>query len=354
LSREAHRMQLPREVVIGRDVLKLTGEICKRLGYASRALTVAGPRTYQLVGGEVENSIRKVGFVTEHRIVEESKMDYVDQTRRTIRDFSPNVVLGVGGGKVIDVAKLSSTLENAPFISVPTTASHDGIASPRASIKDLSNLTSVEAQSPIAIIADTSVIAKAPHRLIASGCGDLVAKYTAVRDWMLGHKRTGEYYGDYAASLSNMSATLVTRSARMIRRNEEEGIRVVLEALLSCGVAMSIAGSSRPCSGSEHAFSHALDLIAPRPALHGEQCGVGAIMMSYLHGGRWEMVKRTLSTVGAPTTARQLNIEPRHIIEALVRARTISPSRYTVLNEKILDEASAADLAKTTGIIDRG
>jgi glycerol-1-phosphate dehydrogenase [NAD(P)+] len=262
------------------------------------------------------------------------------------------VVLGVGGGKTIDVAKLSSTREHIPFISAPTTASHDGIASPRASIKDLPTPTSVEAQSPIAIIADTNVISKAPHRLIASGCGDLIAKYTAVHDWTLGHKRTGEYYGDYAAALSNLSATLVTRNAELIRSRTEEGFRVVLEALLSCGVAMSIAGSSRPCSGSEHAFSHALDQVAPRPALHGEQCGVGSIVMSCLQGLDWKMIKRTLTIVGAPTTARELGIEPQYIIKALVQAGEIYPERYTILNEKVLAETSARELARTTGILE--
>jgi len=345
-------MQLPREVVIGKDVLKLSGEICQRLGYTSRALIIAGPSTFELVGDVVEDSLRASGYATRHQLVRESRMSYVDQSREAIRGFSPDVVLGVGGGKTIDVAKLSSTQEHVPFISVPTTASHDGIASPRASIKDLPTPTSVETQSPTAIIADTKVISGAPHRLLASGCGDLVAKYTAVHDWILGHKRTGEYYGDYAAALSNLSATLVTRNAELIGSHTEEGFRVVLEALLSCGVAMSIAGSSRPCSGSEHAFSHALDQLAPRPALHGEQCGVGSIMMSYLQGLDWRTTKRTLMVVGAPTTAKELGIDPQHIVRALVRAREVYPERHTILNEKVLDETSAKELARATGILD--
>ncbi len=93
-----------------------------------------------------------------------------------------------------------------------------------------------------------------------------------------------------------------------------------MKALVSSGVAMSIAGSSRPASGSEHKFSHMLDMIAPRPALHGEQCGVGSIMMMYLHGGDWRAIRDALSTIGAPTTARQLGIPEEHIVEALVRA----------------------------------
>jgi len=116
---------------------------------------------------------------------------------------------------------------------------------------------------------------------------------------------------------------------------------------------MSIAGSSRPCSGSEHLFSHALDLIAPKPATHGQQCGVGTIMMAHVHKMNWKRVKETLRKVGAPTTAEELGIEPEHIIQALIRAQAIRPERYTILKEKRLSRDSAKKLAKATGVIDR-
>lgn len=179
-----------------------------------------------------------------------------------------------------------------------------------------------------------------------------MAKFTAVRDWELAHNAKNEYYGEYAASLSLMSAKLVAEHSDIIQPGLEEGVRVLLEALISCGVAMSIAGSSRPCSGSEHLFSHTLDLIAPKPAMHGEQCGVGAIMMAYLHGMDWKRVKETLEKVGAPTTAEELGIEPEHVVKALMQAGVIRPERYTILEEKRLDYDSAEKLAKATGVID--
>jgi len=115
---------------------------------------------------------------------------------------------------------------------------------------------------------------------------------------------------------------------------------------------MSIAGSSRPCSGSEHLFSHALNLIAPKPAMHGEQCGVGTIMMARLHGLDWKRVKETLEKVGAPTTARELGIKPEHVVQALVQSSRIRPERYTILEEKRLDYDSAEKLARASGVID--
>jgi glycerol-1-phosphate dehydrogenase [NAD(P)+] len=204
----------------------------------------------------------------------------------------------------------------------------------------------------MAIVADTSIIIQSDYRFTASGCGDVVAKFTAVRDWELAHKVKNEYYGEYAASLALMSATLVMKNADAIKPGIEEGLRVVLEALISCGVAMSIAGSSRPCSGSEHLFSHALDLVAPNTAMHGEQCGVGTIMMAYLYEADWKGIKATLQKTGAPTTAEELGVEPESVVEALVRAGTIRPERYTILEEKRLNHNSAEKLAKATGVID--
>jgi len=148
-----------------------------------------------------------------------------------------------------------------------------------------------------------------------------------------------------------MSARLVVKNADLIKPSEEEGLRVLLEALISCGVAMSIAGSSRPCSGSEHLFSHALDQVVPKPALHGEQCGVGAIMMARLHNIDWKRIRDTLRKVGAPTTAKELGVEPEQVVEALVRAREIRPDRYTILDERGLNHESAEKLARATGVI---
>lgn len=347
-----HRMQLPREVIVGNETLELVWDICKKLGFSESALAVTGPRTRSIAGQKIIDLLDDVGMNVDQIIVNSSTMKDVESVEERIRELEPQVVLGVGGGTKIDVAKLSSARQNIPFISIPTAASHDGIASPLASVKGLNKPYSEMAQSPMAIIADTSIITQAPHRFTASGCGDAISKLTAVRDWKLANSAKNEYYGEYAASLALMSAKLVAKNAGIMEHRIEEGVRVLLEALISCGVAMSIAGSSRPCSGSEHLFSHALDLIASEPGLHGEQCGVGTIMMAYLYEMNWKRVKETLRKVGAPTTAAELGIEPKYIVQALVRARAIRPERYTILEEKRLDYDSAEKIAKATGVID--
>jgi glycerol-1-phosphate dehydrogenase [NAD(P)+] len=172
-----------------------------------------------------------------------------------------------------------------------------------------------------------------------------------VKDWKLAHEDRNEYYGVYAASLALMSAKLVTENADLIRQRSEEGMRVLIEALISCGVSMSIAGSSRPCSGSEHMFSHALEIIRPNHAMHGERCGVGAIMMACLHRLNWKRVKTTLERLEAPTRACELGVESEDVVEALGMAATMRPERYTVLNKLNLNHRAYEKLAKTTGVI---
>jgi len=352
IPRDSHYMQLPREVLIGKNVAPSVGETLTRLGFNGPALMVTGRKVISIAGDTVLDSLKRADFKSSTIIAENATTAQVSKVQREIRRIRPDIVVGVGGGKDIDVAKLGSRKSGLRFLSVPTAASHDGIASPLVSMKGLNRPYSYVAHSPIAIVADTSIIAKSPYRLIASGCGDVIAKYTAVRDWKLAHRIKNEYYGDYAAELALMSSRLVTRNANAIRAMTDSGVRTLVEALISCGVAMSIAGTSRPCSGAEHLFSHALTMIAPKPALHGEQCGVGTIMSAYLHGGNWQLVKEVLHRIGAPTTAKELGIDSEYIVEALTKAHAIRPERYTILGESGLTKEAAMRVGSVTGVID--
>jgi len=351
LTLKLHRMQLPREVVVGRGTLELVGDICKKLGFSKTAFVVTGEKTVEIAGDRVIELLEKAGMKVRHILVSSPTLWNVRAVEMKIKIRRPQLVLGVGGGAKIDVAKLSSARCGIPYFSIPTTASHDGIASPLASIKGLAKPFSVMAQSPMAIIADTDVIMKSAHRLTASGCGDVVAKITAVRDWRLAHRVRGEYYGAYAASLALMSARLVMKNAELMNPGDEEGLRVLLEALISCGVAMAIAGSSRPGSGAEHMFSHALDSVTLKPALHGEKCGLGTIMMAYLYGLDWKRIRDKLKRVGAPTTAEELEIHSEDVVQALVNAKGVRPERYTILQERPLNEEYARKIAEITEVI---
>lgn len=346
-----HYMQLPREVIVGKGTLQRVPQVVKRLNLKGPALIVAGQKSYEIAGKTVRDLLAQTGMDVDTILVDTSTIRDVLAIEERILEWKPQVLFGVGGGTKIDTAKLSSAHQELSFISVPTTVSHDGIASPLASVKGFGKPYSVMSQAPLAIIADMEAISQAPWRSVVSGCGDVIAKFTAVKDWKLAHTEKKEYYGEYAASLALMSVKLVALNAEKIQHENEEGLRVLLEALISCGVAMSIAGSSRPCSGSEHLFSHALDMINPSQGLHGEQCGLGSIMIAYLYGANWKRVKDTLKRLGAPTTASEMNTKNEDIVKALELAGTIRPDRYTILQKLNLDYKACEKVAKDTGII---
>ncbi len=343
-------MELPRNVVVGKDALEHVGEVCKDLGVSGNALVVCDNMTRKVAGEKVADILPESDYGVKIEEITQADQGTVDEVSDKISD-EIGFLLGVGGGRPIDVAKYSSHLADIPFLSVPTASSHDGIASGRASIERNGNKVSVSAQSPLAMVADTGIIADAPDRLLSAGCGDIIANATAVTDWELARRLRHEEFSHYSANLSKMTSELLIKNVDNIKPGLEESAWQVVKALVSSSVAMSIAGSSRPASGSEHKFSHALDEIAKEPALHGEQCGVGTIIMKYLQGGDWRRIKNSLQAVGAPGTAKGLEVSEEEVIEALMHAPKIRPERYTILGSKKLDRKVAVEAVEETGVI---
>lgn len=257
--------------------------------------------------------------------------------------------IGLGGGRSIDATKYSSFLAKIPWIAFPTILSHDGVVSSRASIESNGTKISVNAVEPIAIVADLEKIRHAPYRWIAAGAGDLVSKISAVEDWRLAAKAGKEPYHTVMAELSLLSARAVMSNASDIRKKNYHGLEVLLWALISSGFAMNIYGSSRPGSGSEHNFSHALEKLGSS-ALHGEQVALGTIATTYLQNQDWKGIIKTLKKLRIPVTAKGINEPAERVVKALAMASSIR-DRYTVLNKKKLTEKSARNVLEKVGII---
>jgi glycerol-1-phosphate dehydrogenase [NAD(P)+] len=237
------------------------------------------------------------------------------------------------------------------FISIPTSASHDGISSPFVSLKGSNKPHSIKVNTPIGILADIKLISEAPTRLLSSGCGDLIGKLTAVKDWELARDDNNEYFGAYSAYLAKLSADIIMNKSKELLLNEY-GIRTIIEALISAGVAAGIAGSSRPCSGSEHLFSHALEYITDgNCGLHGERVGLGTIIMSKLYDMDFERIRDVLENVKAPVKANQINLTEKDVVRSLLIAQDLRPERYTILSKTKLDKKSAYELAKSAKVI---
>ena len=353
------RIESPRYIIFGPGALRETPDVLANLDMVGKAIVVSGPTETKSIAEELI-SILEGEVAVNHIIASEGSIKDVLSVVNEAYSNEVNFLIGVGGGKPLDVTKLAAAKLGVRYVTVPTSASHDGIASPavnfslsrEAEAKLGEGIRGVEA--PTAVIADTNIINRSPKITFKSGFGDLVAKITAVRDWELAHKLKDEPYSEYAASMSLLSAKIATDHASEIRSGLEESTRILVKALIGSGVAISIAGSSRPASGSEHMFSHALDMVASKEGIksapHGIQCALGTIMMAYLQGQDWKWIKEKLREAGVPTTAEEAGIRPDLVVKALTIAHKIR-NRYTILGESGLTERAAEKLARATGVV---
>jgi len=322
-------MELPRKILIGDGVISSLGAFVRDIGYsASKVAFVTGNTVKRRAGANCKSSFRSMSIDDTWYVVVDSSIASVNKLKKSLAKAIPDIIIGFGGGRSVDVAKMTAFQLNKPFISVPTSASHDGISSPFVSIRGSKKPYSVKANTPLGVLADTTLLAEAPIRLMASGCGDLVAKITAIKDWELARDENNEYFGSYAANLAYMSAKIILNESRRLRVRSRSGIRIVVEALISAGVAACIAGSSRPCSGAEHLFSHAVEyIVGQNYGLHGERVGLGTIMMAKLHNIDWEIIVETLERVGAPTKAKQIRLNEEQLVLSLLAAQSLRPDR---------------------------
>lgn len=242
-------------------------------------------------------------------------------------------VIGLGGGKVIDAAKYSSFLRKIPFISVPTSASSDGFSSASASLLINGRRNSVPAKMAYGIIADTEVIKSAPERFLYSGIGDMVAKITALYDWVYEESCGYTEINDCAMMIAKKAVNSFVRTP-FETIQDDLFLRELLDSLAMSGIANEIAGSSVPTSGSEHLISHALDKINTSPQLHGIQVGIATYLMSLVQEHRAKRIHTIFTETGFFDYAKTLHLDVNDYINAIDLAPDIKPFRHTFLHEE--------------------
>lgn len=267
-----------------------------------------------------------------------------DNTRAEVRRIAGRLqrdhdaIVAVGGGRPVDVAKAAAMVASEPVIVIPTQLSTDGIASPIAVIQeDSGDVVSERAQLPVAVLADLEAVAAAPASFARAGIGDLISNRTALVDWRLAAENTDESVDDFAALLSACAHLLIERLDLTDLREGRVTVplaRRLLDGLVLSGLAMEIAGSSRPCSGAEHLISHALDRLEPGTASHGEQVAFGTIVATALQGGDVEEVRGLVLAAGMKTAACGFGIAPDRLAEIVKSAPGTRPGRYTILDHE--------------------
>ncbi|AIA07205.1 MULTISPECIES: iron-containing alcohol dehydrogenase family protein [Streptomyces] len=243
-----------------------------------------------------------------------------------------DAVVGLGGGKIIDCAKFAAARIGLPLVAVATNLSHDGLCSPVATLDNDAGRGSYGVPNPIAVVIDLDIIREAPVRFVRSGIGDAISNISAVADWELSHRETGEAIDGLAAAMARQAGEAVLRHPGSV--SDDAFLQVLAEGLVLTGISMSVAGDSRPASGACHEINHAFDILFPkRAASHGEQCGLGAAFATHLRGDRETagLMVEVLQRHGLPVTPGEMGFTDAEFVQAVEFAPKTRPGRYTIL-----------------------
>jgi len=301
----------------------------------NRVLLLHDATTLRIGGQSILAMLNKKGIAAfGHSITNSSEKD-VNHVKRVLSKHQPDLVVGFGGGKVIDVAKLSAAENSVRFISIPTTLSNDGLASPVAVIKDPNDIPiSHITKPPFGVIIDVDIVRQAPLRHLMAGVGDLISNLSAVFDARLAKQRHAEDVDENSLELAEAGGKKLLE-LKTSDINDPVFLRNLAQGLIKSGFAMCIYGTSRPASGSEHKISHSIDHYFPlSEGLHGEQVGIAAIFTMFLQENKYLVrMKRLYEEIGFPVKLSYLGLGREEFIQVVMNATKIRPERYTILEE---------------------
>ncbi|RAY14198.1 3-dehydroquinate synthase [Actinomadura craniellae] len=334
----------PLSIDVRRGAIAGLGELLadRRIATEGRVAVAVGPGQGDAI---IEHITPTLGLADVFK-VPGGTVDAAVHLSSNLRAGSYEALVGIGGGKTIDATKYAATLAGIPMVSVATNLSHDGICSPVASLEHDKGKGSFGVALPIAMVVDLDYVRAAPERLVRSGVGDVLSNLSAIDDWELSHAKQGDPIDRLAVTVSRMAAEAVLGQRDSI---EADGFLTVLaEALVLSGMAMSFAGSSRPCSGGDHEILHAIDQLFPGTANHGELAGLGALFCMHLRTrflgedpGRAEAVAESLSRHGLPMLPGDVGLTEEQFAQAVVFGPQTRPGRYTILEHLGLGEGAA-------------
>lgn len=327
---------------IGRGVITLVEETLKANHIAGKILYVSDPFVDSLYGSIVRPQIEAVGRLKEEPCDYNTIAYSMNIAERCIAT-DVNCIVGLGGGRTLDVCKYAAYVSKAPYLALPTTAANDGLCSPIAVLKRQDEKPkSLGSAMPTMALIDTEIIAKGPVQNIKAGIGDTISNYMALLDWEFAVSRGKDEMNGYAylMSRSSLDSLMKTQYSSIC----PEFIEVLINSLVLSGIAMDFAGSSRPVSGSEHLFSHALDYFSEVKNLHGIQVALGTVAVLKLIGRDPAPVIDYLARFDVGINPYQLGIDKSTFIYCMQHATEMRSNRYTYLHEADLSEKTLSKL----------
>ncbi|MGH3319965.1 MAG: iron-containing alcohol dehydrogenase family protein [Streptosporangiaceae bacterium] len=332
----ARTVMTPLHVEIRSGAVRNLGRVLAdgRISPEGRVVVLVGPVSGRRLLDRACRDLGGADVVTVHEASVTEATRIVDE----LRERSYDAVVGLGGGRTIDVAKWVATRRGLPMVVAATTLSHDGLASPVSVLEDDGHRHSHGVHIPIAVLVDLDVVREAPPELIRSGIGDVVSNLSAIADWRLAHDVRSEPVDGLAVNMALTAAEAVIGRADGV--DCADFLETLANGLVLSGLAMAIAGTSRPCSGACHEISHALDQLRPGTGSHGSQVALGALFATFLRGDKVtaDRLADCLRRHGLPLRPADLGLPAEQFASAVAAAPSTRPGRFTVLEHLSLGE----------------
>lgn len=307
-----------------------------------KAIVITEKNIDKIYGEQIRSQLYDL-YVSETSYIEQNSIEAAMKLGEHILSENIDYIVGFGGGRVLDTCKYASYISKRRLISIPTAVSNDGIASPIAVLKKQDGIqTSLGSVSPYAMIIDTDIISNSPISLIKAGIGDTISNYTALSDWKNASEKGKDTMHDIAYLMSSTALDVLLNS--QFKSISERFIENLVQSLVLSGIAMKFAGTSRPCSGPEHLFSHALDFYCSSYNLHGLQVALGSIIMSKLQGLDYSFLIEYLDRFEVGINPRELNISEVDFIYCIKEAKNMRLGKYTFLSEENYDDTLLTEL----------
>lgn len=330
----------PGSYVQGPGELMNLGAYCKRLG---------GKTAYVIIDEFVYDKYKESiisgcdGLEREpNSAVFGGQCSKTEVNRHTESAKDSDVIIGIGGGKVLDCAKAAAFYLKKPVVIVPTAASSDAPCS-RLSVLYHSDGAFDEylylPKNPDVVLVDTEIIAGAPARLLAAGMGDALATYYEARACSRSGALTpaGGKCSDAALALARLCLdTLMSDGEKAFLSVSSGSCTEAVENVTEANIFLSGIGFESGGLAAAHAIHNGLTMLPEcHGLLHGEKVAFGVLTQLVLENESREVFEKTVAfcrSVGLPVTLRQLGLDENDRAKLLTAARAACAENETMSN----------------------
>ena len=330
--------------------------------YGDRFLIFVDTGVYEMIQQRVEAIEDRCGcsFLLSP-FIGECCQENVDLLAGEVRKADCNVIVGIGGGKMLDIAKLVADSVDLPRIIVPTSASNDAPAADWAAVYDVNgvHLGGVPTRRCTELVlVDSAIIAQAPARLFAAGIADaLVTWYEAVAN----EKAFAPNYIDrgYARCLAGMAIArechdiLLRDGKRAYEAVKAKVLTEAVENIIEANILLSGLGfMNAGCAGAHGIHNGISEIEAGKSFLHGEKVAfglVGELVLENAPSEELEAVLTYLDDLDLPITMEQFHIECNEenldiIVDHIINKNALIHREPVVVTpEKVRDAIIAAN-----------